>query len=189
MNLLGKIVYLIMKSHKGMRPHDIAILLKIISLGDIEWLNKDLAQALFISQSEVSESLSRSVFSGLLAADKKTVNRAALMGFLINGLKYVFPVQPGTVAKGTLTASMAPILRDYFPAEDIYVWPELNGATRGLVIEPLYPGAVNASKQDPMLYDLLALCDVFRLGKPKEVQKASELLTNIFGQGDDYISC
>ena len=188
-NLLGKYVYLKMKSHKGMRPHDIAILLKIISLADNDWLNKDLAGSLFISPSEISESLSRSAFSGLLAADKKTVNKPALMGFLVNGLKYMFPVQPGTVAKGTITASMAPILRDYFPAEDIYVWPELNGGTRGLVIEPLYPGAIKASKQDPMLYDLLALCDVFRVGKPKEVQKAAVLLTNIFGQGDDYISC
>jgi hypothetical protein len=40
-----------------------------------------------------------------------------------------------------------------------------------------------------MLYDLLALADTFRVGNEKEVARAKELLSNIFGQGDDYISC
>ena len=107
----------------------------------------------------------------------------------MDGLKYVFPIQAGTVALGLATASVAPILRDYFPMEEVYVWPAVSGETRGLLIEPLYPGAVNASKLDPILYDLLAICDVIRIGKPKEVKKATELLRNIFGHSEDYISC
>lgn len=61
--------------------------------------------------------------------------------------------------------------------------------TRGLLIEPLYPKVIEAVKLDPMLYDLLALADTFRVGNEKEVTRAKELLSNIFGQGDDYISC
>ena len=178
-----------MKVHKGMRPHDIPVLLKIIALGDKEWLGKDIADELILSKSTVCESLARSAYAGLLAEDKRTVDRKALYSFIVNGLKYVYPIQAGTVAMGLPTASVAPILRDYFPMEEVYVWPSLNGDVRGLLIEPLYPGAVKASKLDPILYDLLALCDVFRVGKPKEVKKASELLANIFGQGEDYISC
>lgn len=178
-----------MKAHKGMRPHDIAVLLKIISFSDKEWLGKDIADELILSKSAVCESLARSSYAGLLKMDKRTVNKQALYDFLVNGLKYVFPIQAGTVAMGLPTGSVAPILRDYFPLEEVYVWPAFNGETRGLLIEPLYPGATKAAKLDPILYDLLALCDVFRLGKAKEIKKASELLHNIFGQGEDYISC
>ncbi|HEY8661788.1 MAG TPA: hypothetical protein VIL78_22315 [Hanamia sp.] len=34
-----------MKAHNGMRPHDLVVLLKIIS-SDKNWLNKDLAGSL-----------------------------------------------------------------------------------------------------------------------------------------------
>ncbi len=61
--------------------------------------------------------------------------------------------------------------------------------TRGLLVEPLYPKVVNAVKLDPILYDLLALADTFRVGNDKEVARAKALLKNIFEQGDDYISC
>lgn len=178
-----------MKIHKGMRPHDVAVLLKIIAFGDKDWLGKDIANELILSKSAVCESIGRSTYAGLLAKDRRTVNREALYGFLVDGLKYVFPIQAGTVAMGLSTASVAPILRDYFPMEEVYVWPEVSGETRGLLIEPLYPGAVNACKLDVILYDLLAICDVIRIGKPKEVKKATELLRNIFGHSEDYISC
>jgi len=178
-----------MKTHKGMRPQDIAVLLKIIAYAKEDWMQKQLAHDLSLSKSEVSESISRSVFAGLLAENKKTVNKKALLGFLIYGIKYAFPVQGGTLAIGLTTGGAAPILKDYFPHETPMVWPDKEGNQRGLLLEPLYLGAVKASKKDPMLYDLLALCDVFRLGNEREVAKATELLGNIFGQGEDYISC
>ena len=178
-----------MKTHKGIRPQDIVLLLKIFCLGEEEWLNKDLSKQLFISQSEVSESLNRSVYAGLIGVDKKTIHKPALFGLLVYGLRYIFPVQAGTLAKGIPTAATAPILRDDFPNENTLVWPDPKMETRGLLIEPLYPKVIEAVKLDPMLYDLLALADTFRVGNEKEVARAKELLNNIFGQGDDYISC
>ena len=59
-----------MKAHNGMRPHDIAVLLKILSMEE-GWMSKDLAASLYISASEISESLNRSMIAGLLSADKK----------------------------------------------------------------------------------------------------------------------
>ena len=47
-----------------MRPQDIVILLAIISYGKKDWLMKDVAISLYISQSEVSESLHRSQVAG-----------------------------------------------------------------------------------------------------------------------------
>lgn len=35
-----------MKSHNGMRPQDIVVLLKIIALGEKEWQYRDLASQL-----------------------------------------------------------------------------------------------------------------------------------------------
>ncbi len=46
-----------MKKHNGMRPQDIVVLLKIIALKHDDWYNFDLAQALKISPSEISEVL------------------------------------------------------------------------------------------------------------------------------------
>jgi len=55
-----------------MRPHDIAVLLKVVSM-DEGWLSKDVANGLQISASEVSESLNRSKIAGLLSPDKRKV--------------------------------------------------------------------------------------------------------------------
>jgi hypothetical protein len=178
-----------MKTHKGMRPQDVVILLKIFSLGDADWLNKDLSSSLFISQSEISESLNRSMNTGLIQLDKKTIDKPALFGLLVYGLRYMFPVQPGTLAKGIPTSASAPILRDDFPNENNLVWPDPTMETRGLLIEPLYPKLVDAVKLDPILYELLALTETFRVGNDKQVARAKALLSNIFGQGEDYISC
>lgn len=172
-----------------MRPQDIVVLLKIIVYNSEDWLQKQLADDLSISKSEVCESLNRSVFARLLAENKTTVNKKALEGFLIHGMKYVFPIQPGTLALGLPTGSNAPILKDYFPDATPLVWPMKGGTQRGLLVEPLYAGAANASIKDPMLYDLLTLCDTLRVGEEKEVHKARILLGNILGQGADYISC
>jgi len=46
---------MIMKPLRGMRPQDIAILLKIVSLGRKAWKTADLATQLYISQSEISQ--------------------------------------------------------------------------------------------------------------------------------------
>jgi len=60
-----------MKQHKGIRPQDVVILIKIAALKSNEWMAKDLAISLNISASEVSESLNRSKIASLISADKK----------------------------------------------------------------------------------------------------------------------
>ncbi|MBL7759839.1 MAG: hypothetical protein JNK08_04000 [Sediminibacterium sp.] len=174
-----------MKPHKGMRPHDIAVLLKILALGQNHWMNKDLARDLYISPSEITESLSRSQFAGLINASRKKVFVSTLEEFLVFGLKVVFPVQPGSIVKGLPTAHAAPVLKNFFSSNEIYVWPDANGKERGMMIEPLYPGAIEAAKLDPVLYDLLAICDVFRIGKVREIEKARELFEKIAKSKDN----
>jgi hypothetical protein len=169
-----------MKTHNGMRPHDVVVLLKIISLED-NWMNKDLSASLYISASEISESLNRSMIARLISPDKKKVFKNALLKFIENGLGFVFPATPGAIVRGTPTAQSAAILKNYILSNEIYVWPNPYGDAKGQAIAPLYPNQVQAVLQDEKLYDMLALVDSIRIGRVREVEKALELLKQCFG--------
>lgn len=168
-----------MKKHNGMRPLDIVILLKIAAKGNSNWLNKDLAIELGISASEVSESLNRSWLAGFLDETKKKLFRNALLEFLCHGLKYVFPQKPGELVKGIPTAHSAPIASSTFISDTSFVWPYPQGPVRGQAIQPLYLTVPKAAEQDAYLYDLLALCDMLRVGRAREVMFAVERLTQL----------
>lgn len=164
-----------MKQHKGMRPHDLAILLKVATI-DKDWMNKDLAEMLKISQAEVGYSLNRSAVAGLIDHTKRKVMRNALLEFIQYGLPYVFPTQRGAMAKGVPTAYSAPVMSSQIVGSETVVWPHAKGNARGESISPLYPNAVDAALQDQKMYDLLALIDVIRIGKVRERQIAMEIL-------------
>jgi predicted transcriptional regulator len=165
-----------MKQHKGMRPQDVVILLKIATLKKKNWMAKDLAESLKISASEVSESLNRSKLATLISADKKRLMKNNLLDFLEHGLRYVYPAEPGAIQRGMSTAHSASPLNSYISAEESYVWPWAEGETRGQAIEPLHPGVPGACAKDPVLYESLALVDALRLGRVREKQQAMEEL-------------
>jgi hypothetical protein len=169
-----------MKTHNGMRPHDVVVLLKIISLED-NWLNKDISGSLYISPSEISESLNRSMIARLISPDKKKVFKGALLKFIENGLSFVFPAEPGQMVRGIPTAHSAPILKDYIISDETYVWKSANGQAKGQSILPLYSNQVRAVLEDEKLYSMLALTDSIRVGQVREVEKALELLKQYFG--------
>lgn len=172
-----------MKKHTGMRPQDIPILLKILSFnrqgGWEGWQMKHLAHHLGISQSEVSESLNRSMEAGLIDESKKIVNRIALVEFLIHGIKYVFPQKPGAITRGVKTAHSAPPLDKKVSSDGAYVWPDAHGQDKGQAIEPLYPTLVQPCRVDDYLYQLLALIDVMRVGKAREQELAKKELERL----------
>ena len=151
-----------------MRPHDIVILLKVICYDGYDWRMADLARDLFISPSEISESLNRSKLAGLIDYNKKNVNRNNLIDFIEHGLRFVFPVQTGTIAKGMPTAHSHEFFADKLFSETNYVWPDIRGEASGLIVEPFYEKQVQAIKKDKKLYLLLALTDVMRVGRIRE---------------------
>ncbi|MDQ3191882.1 MAG: hypothetical protein M3Q58_09835 [Bacteroidota bacterium] len=165
-----------MKKHKGMRPLDVLILLKIISLEKKPFFLKDLSVSLGISSSEVTESINRSVIAGLLAEDKRTPMKKAFFDFMVYGLPYVFPQKPGEIVPGMPTAHSAPPLNKEFKTEELFVWPDPEGNVRGQKIEPFHPGQVNAAKKDSKFYELLALSDALRVGRAREKKMAEEEL-------------
>lgn len=167
-----------MKKHNGMRPHDVVILLKIIAIDNDNWLMKDIANKLHISPSEVSESLNRSVWAGLMTNDKRRVFKSALLDFITHGLKYVYPQKPGAMVRGIKTAHSAPPLSFEIQSDQNYVWPYVEGESRGFAIEPLHPNVPKASLEDHKLYELLALLDAVRIGNTREQNLAINELKN-----------
>jgi hypothetical protein len=166
-----------MKKHNGMRPQDIVVLLKIIALQTDDWRNIDIANALHISPSEVSEALNRCRIARLIDNRKKKVFKNALNEFLVYGLKYVFPTEPGATVRGIATAhSASPIKEHISSSADIYVWQNSKGNVRGQAIEPLYQTLPIAVQQDKLFYELMAIVDTFRVGRVREINIAIEEL-------------
>lgn len=161
-----------MKKHNGMRPQDVVILLKIASKKKIPWQMKDLALELMISNSEVSESINRSVQAGLISADKKTIMKGAILEFLKHGLKYVYPQHPGAIVRGIATAHSAQPLKKLIQSKENYVWSWPEGNVRGQSIQPLHPSVPAACMKDKELYELLSLTDALRIGKKREQEIA-----------------
>ncbi|WP_171659962.1 hypothetical protein [Allomuricauda sp. AC10] len=155
-----------------MSPHDIVVLLKISTYEDESWHQTSMADNLHISQSEISKSLARSKYAGLLDMSGKKVFRLALMEFLQYGIRYVFPQQPGPIVRGVPTAHSAPPLKDLIRSNENYVWPSGRGTARGQSIIPLYSSVTKAVQNDLMLYELLALVDAIRVGRAREKEIA-----------------
>ena len=159
-----------------MRPQDIAVLMKIVSMGDQPWQLSTLSNELSISISEISESLNRSRIAKLIDYEKKKINRQNLMEFLEHGIKYVFPQQLGSMVRGIPTAHSHPFLKEQIVSELNYVWPDSKGETIGIAIEPLYPKQIHAVKDYPVFYKLMSLIYVLLVGKVREIKFAVDEL-------------
>lgn len=166
-----------MKKHNGMRPQDIVVLLKIIALDGREWRNIDIANAILLSPSEVSEALNRCKIAGLVDSKKRKVNINSFTEFLIYGLKYVFPTEPGAIVKGIPTAHSAYPINEYISSgKDVYVWPYAKGDHRGQAIEPLYKTLPQIVQGDELFYELLTIVDTIRVGRVREIKVAIDEL-------------
>jgi hypothetical protein len=166
-----------MKKHNGMRPQDIVVLIKILSFRQSDWRNVNIANSILLSASEVSEALNRCKIAGLIDSKKRKVNINSFMEFLIYGLKYVFPVQPGAIVKGIPTAhSASPVKEHIASGNDVYVWPYAKGTQRGQAIEPLYKNLPKAVENDALFYEFLSIIDTIRVGRVREIEIAIEEL-------------
>ena len=159
-----------------MKPQDVIILLKIIAMEHENWTQLNLAQSLKISQSEISESIARARYAGLMDESGKEVMKQKFMDFLQYGLAVVFPVQPGAVVRGVRTAHAAPPLSNELESDEMYVWPWSIGQSRGHSITPLYATLPEAVLHDPEFYEWIALTDALRIGRARERNLALEIL-------------
>ena len=174
---------------KNLKPQDIVILCQILSLGPIysrHWDNLLLSRKLQISQSEVSQSIRRSIYIGFMDSGK-SIYYESLFEFLVHGLRFVFPVKPGAISRGVPTAhSAGPLNMIINSTEDVFVWPYAFGKVSGQSIDPLYhtiPKVISEQEtgktaEDKKFYELLALTDALRVGKARERNIAKNELEN-----------
>ena len=162
-----------------LKPQDIVILLKLVSLGDRPWSYNVLAVELAMSPSEVHSGVKRAAAARLLDPQRNVPILRALQEFLVHGVKYACPPDRGPLTRGLPTAYAAPPLNSLIvlPDEPPPVWPDPEGKVRGYAFSPLYPSVPKAAAQDSLLYELLALVDAIRDGRARERELAIKELT------------
>ncbi len=164
----------------SLKPQDVVVLAAIALSEHAEKSNRDLAADLFISTSEISAAVTRLRSARLLYNDKKKPMKRFMEEFLIYGVKYAYPSERGGQTRGLPTSYAAPPLSRLLvqPQSDPPVWPDPEGRVRGYSFAPLYRTVPRAAAKDARLYELLALIDAIRDGRPRETEIAVQELRN-----------
>lgn len=167
-----------------LKPQDIVVLLKLISVRSNEWSFASLAAELFMSPSEVHAGIKRATTARLFDESRKMPVRKNLEEFLVHGVKYAFPPQHGALTRGIPTGYAAYPLNEVLAvgANDVPpVWPHPEGEVRGYEFSPLYKSVPSAALKDKGLYALLALLDAIRDGRARERELAIRELNKRLG--------
>ena len=155
-----------------LKPQDVVVALKLISIGVSPWNQPQLAKSLHVSASEVNHGLKRLAACHLFNAREQRIIRESLLEFLVSGLRYVFPAELGLVGEGMPTSFGASTLKGKLRLGhgDAVVWPAFDRwrTVRGRVIAPLYKSVPLAAREDPALHEYLALADALRVGRARE---------------------
>jgi hypothetical protein len=152
-----------------LKPQDVVVVLKLVTLQGQSWSVRSLASQVFLSHSEVFEALKRLVGARLVSTEDHNPRRVPLEEFLIHGVKYAFPPERGGQTRGMPTSYAAPPLCTMLQfADDPPVWPYPTGEVRGYAFSPLYKTVPQAAFADCRLYELLALLDTIRDGRARE---------------------
>ena len=166
-----------------LKPQDCMLLLKLLAQQDNTRSQRELAQLLGISLSEVNAGIRRLVEAGLLRKNKQSQLIPILNAaeeFLIGGLKYMIPAKLGEYTRGMPTAYAAPLFHDLIALGDdpVPVWPDAQGEKKGVALLPIYSSVTKSLHRhfDQEFYDLLVLVDVIRVGKARERNMAIKIL-------------
>lgn len=160
-----------------LKPQDIVILLKLITLREKPWTVRSVASQIFISHSEVFEGLKRLGNGRLISPVDNMPRVRPSEEFLIHGVKYAFAPDRGGLTRGMPTSHAAPPLCAMVSSSaDPPVWPHPLGKVRGYAFSPLYKTVPEAAALDGLLYELLALVDAIRDGQARETALAVQEL-------------
>jgi hypothetical protein len=162
-----------------LKPQDLAVALKLVAL-EGRWLSyASLGEAMHLSRYEAHAAVQRLLAARLVAEIEGPPQPvlAALRPFVIFGAPYAYPPVRGEVTIGFPTAHGVAPLKDRVAESGLPpVWPYPEGDTKGQGLLPLYEKLPLAAREDPGLYELLALFDALRIGQARERSLAKELL-------------
>ena len=165
-----------------LKGEDIVVLLKLAA-DQPDWTVRSLEAEIGIPRSVIQRSLVRLEQAGLLAEERRRVNKGRAEELLVHGVKYVFPPVRGGETRGVPTAWAVPPLREKLAESEELppVWPDPLGTVRGIALEPLHDSAPEISRRDQALTELLVLIDGIRLGDARIRGIAEELLRERLG--------
>lgn len=148
-----------------------------------------LAEAVGISPAEFTRSTARLRHCNLAApGSSSTVSITALEEFVLHGLRYVFPGEPGTIGIGLPTSWAGPNWRSLPPdrhvrgddrEKPVMPW-DGPGAERGVRLDPIYPSAPQMAARCRIMHATLARIDSLRSGAARERRIAAEELSALF---------
>lgn len=156
-----------------LRPQDVVVLLRLSLATEAAPSYAVLAEELKLTASEIHAGVDRAVAAQLARKDqavKPVVLLEPLRLFVQHGVRYCFPATHGPMGRGMPTAHAAAPLASLIvqSTEPVPVWPHKDGTVRGVAFYPLYPTVPDAAKNNPALYELLALVDAVRGGSLRE---------------------
>lgn len=166
-----------------LRAQDVLAACKLLSLGRArrEWTYSALASDLGLSAGEAHNAVDRCRRGGLLLPSRE-ISAPVLRDLLIVAVPRIFYAQRGEIAAGVVTGTSAPPLRGRFKISKHalpLVWPSEDGVgRRGESVAPVYPTAALAAR-DELVYELLALVDVLRVGGVSDRDRATEIMDEL----------
>lgn len=147
-----------------------------------DWTYRSLSEATRVSVSEINAAIRRAIKSNLLVRPEDNSRprplKGSLLEFIEHGVRYAYPAERGEPTRGIPTAFAAPLFNDELASQGELqpVWRYANGSSLGYALSPIYKTAPLAAAKDPILYELLVLVDVFRIGRQREKSIAIRLL-------------
>lgn len=169
-----------------LKPQDVVVSVLLALHPDQRRTYVGVAKRIGLSPAECHNATIRARKAGLIRrgddaiAGRPTLKARtrSLLEFLIHGIRYVFVPDRGPRTRGMPTAHAAPPLNAIIVDSDTRpVWPDAHGTARGESFQPLYPTVLVAARQDPRMYEALALIDALRGGGARERELAAKLLT------------
>jgi hypothetical protein len=173
-----------------LKGQDIVLLILLRLQPGQSWNYQSLSHELGLSTSQCHQAIQRIRSAGLLSLDKADpwhVPEANCLELILHGVKYFFPPEIGSQARGIPTAGSAPFIQKHFTPNkantSAYVWPDPEGNLSGSSISPIHPcqlrfapGKNKASSFDTRLYEAMACIDLLRVGRARERAWAAEEL-------------
>ena len=167
-----------------LKPQDTIIALKLWAdyRQGVQMPLRQAASLLGISNGEFSKGLRRLETAQLVTErdGQRFAEAHALLEWLNFGVRYAYPAESIGFGRGMPTAwNCQHIESTIVPPIPALVWSQPKGNIEGIFISPLHGSAVIAASNNALLHHVLALVDAVRLGKPRELKVARELLTSL----------
>lgn len=97
----------------------------------------------------------------------------------MHAVKYCFAPELGPVGRGMATGIAGPPLAGSFVLDnEIHVWPDAEGESRGVSLKPFYRSQPKAARGNRALYEMLCLLDALRAGRARERNAAEKEIRN-----------